>query len=43
MKQLIKSLIKDNDMYDKLDKYDIELIATNITNEIERSYTCEHR
>ena len=40
MRQFIKSLIKKSDVYDKLDQYGIELIATNITNEIERLYTC---
>lgn len=43
MKQLIKSIIKKSDMYDKFDKYDLELIATNVTNEIEKFYTCTRR
>jgi hypothetical protein len=38
MKGLIKHIIKNNDVYDKLDKYDIELISTNIINELERLY-----
>ena len=36
MKGLIKHIIKNSDVYGKLDKYDIELISTNIINELER-------
>ena len=38
MKKLIKHIIKNSDVYDKLDKYDIELISINIINELERLY-----
>ena len=38
MKGLIKHIIKNSDVYDKLDKYDIELISTNIINELKRLY-----
>lgn len=43
MKGLIKHIIKNNDVYDKLDKYDIELISTNIINELERLYIIKEK
>lgn len=43
MKELIKHIIKNNDVYDKLDKYDIELISINIINELERLYIIKEK
>ena len=43
MKGPIKHIIKNSDVYDKLDKYDIELISINIINELERLYIINKR
>lgn len=43
LKSLIKSVIRESDILERFDKYDVELIATNITNEIEKRFVLESR
>ena len=42
LKFLIKKNVSNGDIYGKLDKYDIELMATNIVNDVEKFYICSH-
>jgi hypothetical protein len=43
LKFLIKKNVSKGDLNGKLDKYDIELIATNVINDVEKFYTCIRR
>jgi len=43
LKFLIKKNVSKGDLNGKLDKYDLELIATNVINDVEKFYTCIRR
>ena len=43
LKFLIKKNVSKGDTNGKLDKYDLELIVTNVINDVEKFYTCTRR
>ena len=43
LKFIIKKNVSKGDLNRKLDKYDLELIATNVINDVEKFYTCTRR